>query len=121
MPILLDDIDNSSFAAQDKVNPKFFSSALTGSGKKAGLLNQDLLPIKATSVDMGNPADDMPRKRRDTQSDITVSRIPVDTRLSSTYHSDTLTGTPALTRIPDDGQRFELSFQPVGRPAVTAT
>lgn len=121
MPILLDDIDNSSFAAQDKTNPKFFSSALTGSGKKAGLLNQDLLPIKATSVDMGNPADDMPRKRRDTQSDITVSRIPVDTRLSSTYHSDTLTGTPALTRIPDDGQRFELSFQPVGRPAVTAT
>lgn len=44
MPIQLDDIASITNATQRAVTPKFFNSALTGSGKAAGLLNERVRP-----------------------------------------------------------------------------
>ena len=44
MPIQLDDIASVSASAKRTITPKFFNSALTGSGKAAGLLNERVRP-----------------------------------------------------------------------------
>lgn len=111
MPIFLDDIDHSAASADaGKVTPKFFSDVLTGSGKKAGLLNQELLPIKTSNTATGSPDEDMIRKRRDTQNDITVSRIPLDPRLSSTYSPVFAHQLQPLVFTPSQQERFELEL-----------
>ncbi|MFD2794638.1 AAA family ATPase [Promicromonospora vindobonensis] len=78
MPILLDDIDLSTAAVTHKAaDPKFFSSKLTGSGKKTGLLNESLLPINTatnTAYALGN---DIEVKQSSTQHDITTSSVPL--------------------------------------------
>lgn len=45
MPIMLDELDLSTSTATTSIDPKFFSPKLTGSGRKAGLLNESLHPV----------------------------------------------------------------------------
>ena len=79
MPIILDDLDLADVtvsAAVKAADPKFFSSKLTGNGKKTGLLNQNLLPVnRATNVNY-TPHDYIEAKASYTQHGITTSMIP---------------------------------------------
>lgn len=78
MPILLDDIDLSAAAvAAHSVDPKFFSSKLTGSGKKTGLLNESLRPINTATNTAYALARDIEVKQSSTQHDITTSFVPL--------------------------------------------
>ncbi len=78
MPILLDDIDLSQAAVAHKtVDPKFFSSKLTGSGKKTGLLNEYLLPINTTTNNAYVQAQDIEVKQSSTHDDVTSSAVPL--------------------------------------------
>ncbi|MFF3697323.1 UvrD-helicase domain-containing protein [Streptomyces sp. NPDC002221] len=78
MPVLLDDLDLSADAiAQQAVDPKFFSSMLTGNGKKMGLLNELLLPINTATNTAYAVAADIEVKQSSTQHDITTTTIPL--------------------------------------------
>lgn len=78
MPILLDDIDLSATAvAKKSVDPKFFSSKLTGSGRKTGLLNESLRPINTATNTAYAIARDIEIKQSSTQHDITTSQVPL--------------------------------------------
>ncbi|MFE0138219.1 UvrD-helicase domain-containing protein [Streptomyces sp. NPDC059037] len=78
MPVLLDDLDLSANAvAQKAVDPKFFSSKLTGNGKKIGLLNESLLPINTATNTAYAMATDIEVKQSSTQHDITTTSIPL--------------------------------------------
>ncbi|PUB32498.1 superfamily I DNA/RNA helicase [Promicromonospora sp. AC04] len=78
MPILLDDIDLSTAAmASKRVDPKFFSSKLTGSGKKTGLLNESLRPVNTTTNTAYAMTNDIEVKHSSTQHDITTSHVPL--------------------------------------------
>lgn len=78
MPILLDDIDLSAAAVAKKtVDPKFFSSKLTGSGKKVGLLNQTLQPINTATNTAYAAVRDIEVKQSSTQHDLTTTSIPL--------------------------------------------
>ncbi|WP_059390148.1 hypothetical protein [Arthrobacter sp. Hiyo1] len=80
MPLLLDDIDLTTVQASTKtVDPKFFSSKLTGNGKhKTGLLHSELRPADKA----GNTAysalaiDHITKKASTTQHGITVVSLP---------------------------------------------
>ncbi|MDP9904759.1 3'-5' exonuclease [Arthrobacter bambusae] len=80
MPLLLDDIDLTTAQATAKtVDPKFFSSKLTGNGKhKTGLLHSELRPADKA----GNTAysalaiDHITKKASTTQHGITVVSLP---------------------------------------------
>lgn len=77
MPLLLDDIDLSTTAvAKKSVDPKFFSSKLTGSGKKTGLLNESLRPINTATNTAYAMDRDIEIKQSSTHHDITTSHIP---------------------------------------------
>jgi DNA helicase-2/ATP-dependent DNA helicase PcrA len=79
MPILLDEIDLSAaaVAAQAAVDPKFFSSRLTGSGKKTGLLNESLRPVN-TATNTAYAVDrDIEIKQSSTHHDITTALVPL--------------------------------------------
>ncbi|MFI9629295.1 UvrD-helicase domain-containing protein [Streptomyces sp. NPDC052042] len=78
-PMLLDNIDLSAaaVAATKVVDPKFFSSKLTGSGKKTGLLNEALRPVN-TATNTAYAADqDIELKQSSTHHDITTTAIPL--------------------------------------------
>ncbi|GHB82481.1 hypothetical protein GCM10010306_091350 [Streptomyces umbrinus] len=78
MPVLLDDLDLSANAvAQNAVDPKFFSSKLTGNGKKIGLLNESLRPINTATNTAYAMATDIEVKQSSTQHDITTTSIPL--------------------------------------------
>ncbi|MEU0030683.1 ATP-dependent helicase [Streptomyces sp. NPDC006335] len=78
MPVLLDELDLSADAvAQKAVDPKFFSSKLTGNGKKIGLLNESLLPINTATNTAYAVATDIEVKQSSTQHDITTTSIPL--------------------------------------------
>ena len=49
MPIILNDMENTLKSVKTTVLPSYFSKALTGNGKKTGLLNQNLTPKKDPS------------------------------------------------------------------------
>ncbi|WP_394941142.1 AAA family ATPase [Psychromicrobium sp. YIM B11713] len=80
MPILLDDIDLTTTQATTKtVDPKFFSSKLTGNGKhKTGLLHNELRPAdKAGKTAYSALAiDHITKKTSTTQHGITVVSLP---------------------------------------------
>ncbi|GAA1113866.1 UvrD-helicase domain-containing protein [Nocardiopsis metallicus] len=71
MPLLLDDLD---LTKTKKVDAKFFSSKLNGSGKKTGRLHQGLRPLDTTSIE--TPAR-IELKTTTTQHDITVVTVPL--------------------------------------------
>lgn len=73
MPLLLDDL-NRAPAADKKTDAKFFSSKLTGSGKKVGLLNQTLNPVAPEHATV--PAK-VELKTTTTQHDISTVSIPL--------------------------------------------
>ncbi|MFK0244559.1 AAA family ATPase [Amycolatopsis azurea] len=80
MPILLDDLDlelSTSTVAGRTVDPKFFSTKLTGSGKTTGLLNESLRPINTTSNTAYAVAQDIDTKQSTTQHDITMTSVPL--------------------------------------------
>ncbi|MEW1548370.1 ATP-dependent helicase [Streptomyces tsukubensis] len=78
MPVHLDDLDLSATAvAQRAVDPKFFSSKLTGNGKKIGLLNESLLPVNTATNTAYAKATDIEVKQSSTQHDITTTSIPL--------------------------------------------
>ncbi|MEU6263713.1 ATP-dependent helicase [Saccharopolyspora shandongensis] len=75
---MLDDIDLSTASVAKKaVDPKFFSSKLTGSGKKTGLLNENLRPINTATNTAYAIASDIEVKQSSTQHDITTSSVPM--------------------------------------------
>jgi len=78
MPILLDDLDLSAQQQGPKaVTPKFFSSKLTGSGKKVGLLSQNLLPVNNVTNTAYAINRDIELKITSTQHDITTTHVPL--------------------------------------------
>ncbi|UJW28839.1 ATP-dependent helicase [Saccharothrix sp. AJ9571] len=76
---MLDDIDLSTAAVAQRqaADPKFFSSKLTGSGKKTGLLNESLRPINNTTNTAYAVNHDIEFKQSSTQHHITTSTIPL--------------------------------------------
>lgn len=49
MPIILDNLEDAVKSIPVTVSPQYFSKTLTGSGKKTGLLNENLLPARNTA------------------------------------------------------------------------
>lgn len=77
-PTMLDDIDFSASPATTKAaDPKFFSSKLTGNGKKTGLLNEALMPVNSTTNTAYAMSKDIEVKQSSTQHDITTSSVPL--------------------------------------------
>lgn len=106
MPIILDDIDLSAaaVAAQKTVDPKFFSSKLTGSGKKTGLLNESLRPINTATNTAYAMARDIEVKASSTQHDITTSQVP----LAPITRRALLSGGSFTLPVPHVDDRFAL-------------
>lgn len=78
MPILLDDLDLTAKTQTAKtVTPKFFSSKLTGSGKKVGLLSENLIPINSVTNTAYAINRDIEIKLSSTQHDITTTHVPL--------------------------------------------
>ena len=108
MPILLDDIDLSAaaVAAQKTVDPKFFSSRLTGSGKKTGLLNESLRPIN-TATNTAYAVDrDIEVKQSSTHHDITTALVP----LAPITRRSLLSGGSFTLPVPHVDDRFEVDI-----------
>ncbi|WP_328990430.1 ATP-dependent helicase [Kribbella sp. NBC_01245] len=79
MPLLLDDIDLTMPTTVKVVDPKFFSSKLTGNGKhKTGLLRGDLRPASTSrnSAHAAGTIDHIEVKSSSTQHGITTASIP---------------------------------------------
>lgn len=94
MPILLDDLEKSLQTVKKEVLPSYFSKSLTGSGKKTGLLNQNLLPWRKPDKDGKHKS---PFDCRDSHTTISSGNadyefIPMDVIPGLTA----LTGIPAL-------------------------
>lgn len=79
MPLLLNDLDLSTVNTTTTIDPKFFSSKLTGSGKKVGLLNVDLKPtcVTANPSYQVNALSPIEIKTRSVNNSITISTIPM--------------------------------------------
>ncbi|WP_181273651.1 AAA family ATPase [Brevibacterium oceani] len=105
MPLLLDDID-ISVPAQKKADPKFFSSKLTGSGKKIGLLSEDLLPVNSVTNTAYAALNDIEVKQSSTQHDITTTSVP----LAPVIRRALLSGGSFTIPVPDPAERFDLSI-----------
>lgn len=92
MPIILDDIDlTSNVAATSSVTPKFFSSRLTGSGKKTGVLNQFLLPVNRVNNPTYAASNDIERKQSSTNNDVTTTSVPMGLIMRSAMKGPDLT------------------------------
>ncbi|MFE4834460.1 UvrD-helicase domain-containing protein [Arthrobacter sp. NPDC056691] len=103
MPILLDEFDLSAQAITNKtVDPKFFSSKLTGSGKKTGLLNESLLPLNSATNTAYAMATDIEVKQSLTQHDITTSSVP----LAPVTRGALMAGGPFTLPTPHVDDRF---------------
>lgn len=79
MPLLLDDIDLTTPTTVKVVDPKFFSSKLTGNGKhKTGLLHGGLRPASTlnNSAYLADAIDHIEVKASSTQHGITATNIP---------------------------------------------
>lgn len=79
MPIVLDDIDLTTeglAAAKSTTDAKFFSSKLTGNGKKTGLLNQALLPVNTVTNPAKAAKGHIDTKASHTQNEVTLTSIP---------------------------------------------
>ncbi|MFC4048369.1 UvrD-helicase domain-containing protein [Actinomadura syzygii] len=119
MPLLLDDIDVSTAQSSHKaIDPKFFSSKLTGNGKaRYGLLNSQLLPVASTSntAYLADAGGHIETKAISTQNGITVTTIPIApmTRRALTQAgSFTLAAPHAQERcvIDTDSNYWDISF-----------
>lgn len=78
MPIKLNDIAKSVANVGKAYNPKFFSKDLTGTGKKTGLLNENLNPINATTRTNMYYANDFGKRTRK-NGNTTVRQFNVNT------------------------------------------
>lgn len=112
MPILLDEIDLSAdalAAIAAKTDPKFFSSKLTGNGKKTGLLNEALLPVNTATNTAYAAADNIELKTSRTQHDITTTAIPF---APITRRALTEVGGDSTLAVPGVGDRFVVDAGP---------
>lgn len=115
MPILLDNIDEAakfSTAVEatkartiKAVTPKYFSSHLTGRGKKQGLLNSSVIPgrypMGLDRLSMGTP--DLRYKMSQTSNAVTSRIIPTGTIVKRAYEQ----GYGRMTvPVPDDMDQF---------------
>lgn len=115
MPILLDNIDEAakfSTAVEatkartiKAVTPKYFSSHLTGRGKKQGLLNSSVIPgrypMGLDRLSMGTT--DLRYKMSQTSNAVTSRIIPTDTIVKRAYEQ----GYGRMTvPVPDDMDQF---------------
>ena len=115
MPILLDNIDEAakfSTAVETTkartikaVTPKYFSSHLTGRGKKQGLLNSSVIPgrypMRLDRLSMGTT--DLRYKMSQTSNAVTSRIIPTSTIVKRAYEQ----GYSRMTvPVPDDMDQF---------------
>ncbi|KIA72720.1 hypothetical protein ANMWB30_24880 [Arthrobacter sp. MWB30] len=79
MPIELDKLTASAATATTSLGPKFFSSALTGSGKKVGLINENLRPGRdiVSVSSFTSPHDELIRKMKTSTGAVTTHMIPM--------------------------------------------
>lgn len=108
MPIILDKLDQMTVPAK-VFTPKFFSSKLTGSGKKLGLLNEMQNPIYIKPNMPSSPSSESmsSRKRTYTNGDTTITRIPMALIPSEAEHGMAFTKLPdrsELVKIGDNGR-----------------
>ncbi|QWF85701.1 UvrD-helicase domain-containing protein [Amycolatopsis sp. CA-230715] len=102
MPILLDDLDLSAAVVAKAVDPKFFSTKLTGSGKKTGLLHENLRPVNTVTNTAYAVAQDIEAKQSSTQHDITTTSVP----LAPITRRALLSGASSTLAIPHVDDRF---------------
>lgn len=77
MPTFLDDldVDTAAMAAAPAITPKFFSSELTGAGKKTGLISNAVGPLNNPS---NSPTRSIERKNRHTSGYNVTLELPMD-------------------------------------------
>lgn len=102
MPIMLEDLDIPAGASSKDADPKFFSSKLTGSGKKTGLLNGSLLPINTTTNTAYAAVADIERKQSSSQYDVTTTHVP----LAPIVKRALLSGADFTLPVPHADDRF---------------
>lgn len=78
MPIKLNDIVNSATSVAKAYNPKFFSKELTGTGKKTGLINENLNPILSLGKDNMYSPNKIGRKTRK-NGNVTIRQFNMNT------------------------------------------
>lgn len=105
MPVLLDELDTSA-AAVALADPKFFSSKLTGSGKKIGLLSESLHPVNMATNTAFASIKDIEVKSSTTQSDITTTMVP----LAPLTKRSLLAFPGATIPVPHKDDRFALDI-----------
>lgn len=106
MPIILDDIDFSKTTKVAAISPKFFSSKLTGCGKKQGLLNEHLKPVNNATSMAHRITSEIRTKTSSSQSGISTSYIPMAPLRPSVLVPDVGLTLP----VPHVDDRFELEL-----------
>lgn len=116
MPIILEDLDLDVAASLDPaaVTPKFFSSKLTGAGKKTGLLNEALLPVNTVTSAAYLPHPSIEVRANHTENGVTSSVIPF---APLTRRAVSVTGRRITLPVPPTGTRFRVD----PGPAVSST
>lgn len=104
MPIAVDDIITDD--APVSVSPKFFASCLTGSGKKGGLLNENITPQNPgkSAHALNTVAKSFGRNTKHTVNDVTTYNIP----LAPLHRNAVELLEEFSTVIPDTEKMFDL-------------
>jgi DNA helicase-2/ATP-dependent DNA helicase PcrA len=108
MPIELENLSAGIKIATNN-DPKFFSKALTGSGKIVGLINQNLRPgrnIFSASA-FTSPHDELTRKVKSTSGAVTTHMIPMAPLLASSLRKNRDKG--LLMAVPHVDDRFHVT------------
>ncbi|WP_026927425.1 UvrD-helicase domain-containing protein [Granulicoccus phenolivorans] len=109
MPLILDELDtDAATGPATSMNPKFFSSKLTGVGKKTGLLNETLRPVN--TVTKYAVAADLEVKQSTTQHDVTTTTVPLGPVTARTLRS----GGRFTVPVPHPDDRFTVAVAPGG-------
>jgi DNA helicase-2/ATP-dependent DNA helicase PcrA len=110
MPLVIEDLDIDDIVANSKTaaaDAKFFSSKLTGNGKKVGLLNEALLPVNNVTNTAYMAADHIEVKQGHTQHDITTTTIPF---APITRRAITAVGGASTLPVPHVDDRFTVEI-----------
>lgn len=114
MPIQLDNLAASMVSPIRALTPKYFSSKLTGAGKKTGLISEAVRPnnvsLTQTMSVANNPIE---RKTKQTAGDVTTNYVPLAPMLQRSLQGNARVS----VEIPDYDQMYQIHTQP-GQPEM---
>lgn len=113
MPIQLDNLAATTTSVKS-LNPKFFSSKLTGAGKKTGLISESVRPNNVSLTQTLNVVNNaIDRKTKQVNGDVTTNFIPLAPMLQRSLDRNK----HVTHAIPDYDEMYQVHTQP-GNPEI---